>query len=192
MALTRKFLESQGLNEAQVAAIIEAHTEVTDALKNERDGYKTKAEGIPALEADRDAWKKKAEANDPSQLRAEFDAYKAQVEADKLLGSKTTAMRGALKEAGVQREDFIELLLRAVDMEQVELDGDKIKDATALIDPLRQTYGGCFATTTTQGTPPTDPPSSGAKALTREQIAGMSEAEINANWSAVQAAIGQT
>ena len=44
MALTRKFLEALGIEQAKIDEIISAHTEVTDALKADRDSYKEKAE----------------------------------------------------------------------------------------------------------------------------------------------------
>ena len=44
MALTRKFLEALGIEQAKIDEIISAHTEVTNALKADRDSYKEKAE----------------------------------------------------------------------------------------------------------------------------------------------------
>ena len=57
MAFTRKFLESAGLTEAQVSAVMEEHVSVTDALKKERDGYKEQAESIPDLKKQIDGYK---------------------------------------------------------------------------------------------------------------------------------------
>lgn len=191
-SLTRKLLKSLGLSDEVIETIIEAHTDVTDALRNERDGYKTKAESITALEKERDQLKAQLDkAGDAAKVRAEFDAYKAQVETDRANAVREQALRRALKDAGVQRDEFVELLMGKADLTGAEMDGDKLKDAAALIDPLKASYGGCFATTTTQGTAPVNPPTNGQQKLTREQIEGMSEAEINANWSAVQASIGQ-
>ena len=39
MALTRRFLKGMGLTEEQVDTIIEAHTEVTDGLKEQINQY---------------------------------------------------------------------------------------------------------------------------------------------------------
>ena len=44
MALTRKFLSAMGIEQDKVDEIINAHVEVTDALKEERDRYKADAD----------------------------------------------------------------------------------------------------------------------------------------------------
>ena len=46
MALTRAFLKGMGLTEEQVSAIIEAHTDSTEALKAQRDQYKRDADQL--------------------------------------------------------------------------------------------------------------------------------------------------
>lgn len=191
-SLTRKLLKSLGLSDEVIETIIEAHTDVTDALKQERDGYKTKAEAVTALEQECDSLKDQlAKAGDAAKVQADFDAYKAQVESDRLDDQKAAAVRKALKAAGVQRESFEKLLLQGVDLDKVELDGNSVKDADALIAPLKESYAECFAVTQTKGVPPVNPPAGAPQKLTREQIDGMSEAEIIKNWPAVQAAIGQ-
>ena len=46
MALTRRFLKGMGLTEEQVDTIIEAHTEVTDGLKEQINQYKADADKL--------------------------------------------------------------------------------------------------------------------------------------------------
>ena len=192
MALTRKFLKSMGLEDEKIDSIIEAHTETVDALKKERDDAITRAESITELEKERDSLREQLDnAGDADKVKAEFDAYKAQVEADKMNAGKKAALAAAFKEAGVQRDDFVDLLLRAVDLDAVEMDGDKLKDSAAVIDPFKQSHGSCFAVTQTQGVPTVNPPAGAPQKLTREDVNRMSEQEILANWGAVQAAIGQ-
>lgn len=165
MAFTRNFLRSAGLTDEQIAAVIEAHTEVTDALKHERDEWKGKAESIEALTKERDDLKAKLEkAPDAAKVQAEFDAYKKQVESEKTNAAKTAAVKKALKAAGVQREAFETLLLGKVDLDKVTLDGDGVKDPDALIKPLKDSFADCFATENIQGTPPANPPSGGTGA----------------------------
>ena len=50
MALTRNMLKGMGLTDEQVSAIIDAHTDTTDALKAQRDQYKADAEKLPAVQ----------------------------------------------------------------------------------------------------------------------------------------------
>ena len=192
MALTRKLLKGMGLTDEQVETIIEAHTESTDGLKNQLAQYKTDAEKLPGVQQELDALKAAGDGGYKEKYEAEhgaFEAYKTQVETEKTNAVKAAAVRKALKDAGVQRDAFGDLLMSKVDLAKVEMDGDAIKDVAALIDPLTAGYGDCFATTITTGTPPATPPSGGGVTITRDQIKGMSRDEINANWDAVQAAL---
>lgn len=52
MSLTRKLLESMGLESDKVSTIIEAHAETVDALKAKIEEYKINAEKVPALQND--------------------------------------------------------------------------------------------------------------------------------------------
>lgn len=163
MALTRNYLKSMGLTEEQVNAIIENHTEVTEALKKERDGYKAKAEGTEAVTKERDELKGKlADAEkaggDAAKVKADFDAYKQQIETEKANGAKKTLVRKALEDAGANAA-ALDLLLSTVDLNKVEMDGDALKDADAVLSPIKEAHAGLFGTVETGGTPPANPPS---------------------------------
>lgn len=171
MALTRNFLKSMGLNEEQISAVIEGHTDTVTALTKERDEARNAAAQVDALTRERDDYKTKLEkAGDAAKVQADFDAYKQQVENDKANAVKSTAVRAALKAAGVNREEFADLLMGKVDLSKVELDGDKVKDTDALIAPLKSGYAGCFGTVTDKGTPPANPPAGGGKGMTKAEI----------------------
>lgn len=159
MALTRNFLKAMGLNDEQVGSIIDNHVETVDALKKERDAYKAQAEAADGIAKERDSYKEQlAKAGDAAKVQADFDAYKAQVEGEKTNAAKTKAVRAALKAAGVNRDEFADLLMGKVDLGKVELDGDKVKDADALISPLKGSYGGCFGEIMDKGTDKMNPP----------------------------------
>ena len=192
MALTRKLLKGMGLTDEQVDTIIEAHTESTDGLKNQLAQYKTDAEKLPGVQQELDALKAAGDGGYKEKYEAEhsaFETYKTQVETEKTNAVKTAAVSKALKDAGVQRDVFVDLLMSKIDLGKVEIEGDGVKDVAALIDPLKSSYGDCFATIITTGTPPANPPSGGNGVITRDQVKGMSRDEINANWDAVQAAL---
>lgn len=166
MALTRNFLKSMGLTDEQVNAIIENHTDTVEGLKAERDGYKATAEKQTQNEAEiarltNELAEARKNSGDAAKVQAEFDAYKHQVETDKTNAAKTAAVRKAFKAAGVQREEFIDLLLSKVDLSAVELEGDAVKESAKLIDPMKESYAGCFAETTQQPLPQKNPPSGG-------------------------------
>ena len=50
MSLTRKALSAMGIEDEKIDQIIEMHTDVTNALKEERDTYKADAEKLPAVQ----------------------------------------------------------------------------------------------------------------------------------------------
>ena len=106
MALTRKFLAALGIEGDKVDEIINAHTDVTDALKEERDRYKADAEKLPAVEDELNAFKEKAAGEDPykekfEKLQAEYDSFKADVEAKATTAQKEKAFRQALIDIGI-------------------------------------------------------------------------------------------
>ena len=141
MALTRKFLAALGVEEDKANEIINAHTEVTDALKNERDSYKEDAEKLPAVQkeldelksaGDNDKWKVKYEA-----LKEEYEGFKAELDAKQTHATKTDAYKALLKEAGIA-DKRIEAVLKVSDIDSVELDADgKIKDADSLLTGIK-------------------------------------------------------
>lgn len=159
MALPRGMLKAMGLNEEQISSIIEGHTDTVTALTRERDEARAAAAKVDELTRERDEYKSRAEkAGDAAKVQADFDAYKAQVEGEKTNAAKTKAVRAALKAAGVNRDEFADLLMGKVDLGKVELDGDKVKDADALISPLKGSYGGCFGEIMDKGTDKMNPP----------------------------------
>lgn len=184
---------------ADIRAILgEAHTEdienrlvalhlgVVDPLKDSLQTYKTDAEKLPGVQKELDDLKK---AGNAAEVRAAFDAYKQQVEGEKANAAKTSAVRAALKAAGVNRDEFADLLLGKVDLSKVEMDGDKVKDPAALVEPLKSSYAGCFGVVDDNGTPPSNPPSGGGKSYTAAEIRSMTPAQINENWDAIRASL---
>lgn len=172
MALTRNYLKSMGLTEEQVNAIIENHTDSIDGLKAELATARAAAETVEALTKERDELKDKlSKAGDAAKVQAEFDAYRQQVETEKANAAKSAAVRKALKASGVQREEFLDLLMGKVELDKVEMDGDAVKDEASFVAPFKAAYAGCFASESEQGTKLQNPPSGGGTRMTKEQIA---------------------
>ena len=152
--------------------LIALHLGVVDPLKDQLQTYKADAEKLPGVLKELDDLKA-GDGDYKAKYEAEAKAHKAyrdQVETDKANAVKSTAVRAALKAAGVNRDEFAELLLGKVDLSKVELDGDKVKDADGLIAPLKGSYAGCFGTVTDKGTPPANPPAGGGKGMTKAEI----------------------
>ena len=179
MALTRNFLKSMALTDEQVNAIIEAHAETVDGLKTRITEAQQAAQGIEAVTQERDQFKNELEtlrksSGDAVKVQAEFDAYKQQVEASQLAGKKRDALDALFKENGVQRDTFRAAMLKAWNLDTVELDENgAVKDPDSIANAIKTDYADFVATTQTTGVPPATPPAGGggARKMTREEIA---------------------
>ena len=168
MALTRKMLKAMGLEDEKIDQIIEAHSETVEALKEDRDKYKTDAEKLPGVRKELDELKetvKKDEGKDPYKvkydaLKEEFETFKKDVSAKETKAGKENAYKELLKEAGVS-EKRIAAVLRVSDVDSIELDTDgKIKDADKLKENIKKEWSDFIVTESTEGastpTPPKD------------------------------------
>ena len=180
MAFTRKFLSALGIEADKVDEIIAAHTEVTDALKEERDKYKADAERLPDIEKRLAEAEKKVEGNDPYKekyeaLQKEYDDYKAEVTNKETTAKKESAFRGILKEIGIP-EKRMDSVIKVSDINGIELTENGIKDAETLKAKLKDEWSDFIATKSTEGAPSANPPSNtGKTTMTREQIRAIAD-----------------
>lgn len=153
-SLTRKFLDSLGVDEKAQEQIIERHNEVLTEIKDERDKYKTDAEGKEEIQKQLDDLKKKQEESEgtPTELEkvkkdladktAEFEKYKNNIEAKETKAKKEEAYRKLLKDAGIS-EKRIDIVLKASPNEIDALTFDKegnIKDSDKLTASIKETW----------------------------------------------------
>ena len=144
MGLTRKALKAMGLTEEQVDSIIEAHTEVVDALKEEAGRYKADAEKLPSVEAEletakqtiadgnKDSWQVKYEA-----IKEDFEAYKNAENAKKTKADKENAYRAILRDVGIS-DKRIDAIMRVTDLTEKELGEDgSFTDAETLKESVK-------------------------------------------------------
>lgn len=183
MALTRKMLKAMGIEEDAIEQIIEAHTETTDALKEQRDEYKGQAEKAKGLEGELERVKGqlKEALEDGSQdelkreldkrskeleeaqaanqkLQGEFDAYKADAEAENVKRQKTDAYKELLDKAGIAPK-YAGKVLKVTSLDGIELDEDGgIKDADKAIESIKSEWPEFIAKKQTQGAKPENPP----------------------------------
>ncbi len=193
MALTRKFLKAMGIDEEKIEQIIDAHSETVTALKGEIETARQDGDGLQTITKERDGLKKQLEtlqaaSGDAAKVQAAFDAYKAGVEAEKTGEIKTKAVLKALEDKGIRKA--AQAIIKGLDLSALEIDGEQVKGLDAFIAPIIQENDWAIETTTTQGVPPVNPPSGGAKTTyTRADIERMSADEINRNWAAIQASL---
>lgn len=188
MALTRKYLKALDIEDAKIDQIIEAHTEVTDSLKADRDKYKEDAEAaaeiqkkLDAMTKERDKLQIKLDGDESYKAKYEsehqaFEDYKKGVDADKVKTSKVNAYKALLKKAGVKDTDNGKRyndIVRITDFDDIELDDNgNIKDADSVVESIKSEWSGFVATTKTTGADTETPPANnhGDKKMTIEEI----------------------
>ena len=77
MAFTRALLKTLGLSEDQVQSVIDAHLEVVNPLKEERDRLKVDAEKLPSITKQRDEYKAIVDKGDYEARRSKSTRLKS-------------------------------------------------------------------------------------------------------------------
>lgn len=178
MALTRKFLKALGIEDEKIDQIIEEHTAVADRMNGEIEKYKADAEKLPGLQRDLetaqaeltaakdDGWKDKHD-----KIKQEFETYKADVAAKETKAAKEAAVRSYYQSKNITGK-ALEIAMRGsgTEIEALELEDGKIKDASALDALVSGDFSGLVGETRTEGAPTATPPtgtSGGQAANTR-------------------------
>lgn len=163
MALTRKALKAMGIEDEKIDQIIEMHTETVNALKEEREGFREKAEQYDTLKKELDGlkngkdWKAEHDA-----VKKAFDDYKKTVTENEIAAAKTKAGRAYFESKGIKGGN-LEIAMRGAkdEISALELDGDKIKDTKALDALISGDYKGLIVSESTKGADPVNPPAGG-------------------------------
>jgi hypothetical protein len=166
-------LKAMGIEDEKIDQIIEAHTEVTDALKNENEGLKKKAADYDTVKKELDVlkanptddWKEKHD-----KVKKEFDDYKNGIESEKTLASKKNAVKSIIEGAGIKDPAIVELIMLKTKYDDIELDGDKVKDAEALTNTLKTDYSAYVEKDSKGGAKVDNPPSKSGGRMTAEEI----------------------
>ena len=175
MAFTRKLLKSMGIEDEKIDQIIDAHTEVTDALKAERDKYKASAEELANAKKELDEIKAKPDDGYKDKYEQEhqaFSEYKAKVAEEKATAEKKSLYRKVLQEAGVDAKR-IDSVMRVADLSSVTVkEGEieeadlssvtvkegEIEDRDALIESVKTDWADFIPATSTNPAKPEKPP----------------------------------
>ena len=138
MALTRKFLAAMGIEDAQVQAIIDAHMETVSGLQDEIKGYKdtiTKAQAdsqtLATVQTELDELKKADYKGKYEAEKTAHEALKTSVENEKTKGAKEAALKAYFESKNIKAGN-LNIAMRGVSLDDIELEEDKIKDTTAL------------------------------------------------------------
>lgn len=183
MALTRKLLKGMGLTEEQVDTIIEAHTDTVDGLKADIEKYKGDAEKLPGVQKELDDLKAAGDGGYKEKYEKEHKAFEdfktAQTEKE-TRQAKEAAYRELLKAAGVS-EKRIPAILKVTDLNGIEMDGDKIKDADKHTQTVKTEWAEFVETSNTTGANTNTPPANNQTPAAPKNIAEALRAKMNSN-----------
>lgn len=175
MALTRRLLKGMGLTDEQMDTIIEAHTDTVDGLKADLAKYKTDAEQLPKVQRELDTLKAAGDGGYQEKyekVKKDFDDYKAEVSTKETKAAKEKAVRAYYESKGITGKS-LDIAIRGsgAEIDALELDGDKIKDTSALDELVKGTFSGLVSTTETRGAQTSNPPASNTGgAMTKADI----------------------
>lgn len=183
MALTRKLLKGMGLTDEQVDTIIEAHTDTVDGLKQDINKYKGDAEKLPKVQKELDDLKAAGDGGYKEKYEKEhkaFEDFKQAQTAKETRQAKETAYRELLKAAGVS-EKRIPAILKVTDLNAIEMDGDKIKDADKHTQTVKTEWADFVESSNTTGANTTTPPANNQTPAAPKSIAEALRAKMNSN-----------
>lgn len=174
MALTRKWLRAQGIDDEKIDLIIEAHTETVDALKTERDDYKAAADKLTGVQKELDDLKASSSGNDDYKAKydkehADFEAYKADAAAKESRAEVERLYRAELSALGItgKRADQV---IRVTDLSGVTAKDGKLADAESIQKTIREDWADFIPAKHVKGQiVPTPPKNDGGK-MTRDEI----------------------
>lgn len=169
MALTRRMLKALGIEDEKADEIIAAHTESTDALKQQRDEYKAKAEAKATTSTE----PKPKDPEPGDEYKAKYDAekkafedYKANIAAEKAEADKRAKYRELIVKAGVDSKR-VDSVLKVSDLSEIKVKDGAIEGADDLVKSIKEDWADFIPTTQKVGANAPNPPKNdgGAKKL---------------------------
>ena len=194
MSLTRKLLKGMGLTDEQVDTIIEAHTDTVDGLKEQVKTYKADAEKLPNVQKELDDLKAAGDGGFKEKFEKEhsdFENFKKTIQEKETKAAKESAAKAFFESKGITGNS-LEIAMRgsSAEIAALDLDGEKIKDSSALDALVNGTFKALVSTTTTKGANIPNPPvTTPNKTYSADDIRKMSPAEINKNWDSIKASL---
>lgn len=200
MALTkaqvREILSAAGVDgdhmKDAVDKIIDGHLASIDALREEVDTRKAEVEKLKGVQKELDtvkaeldtaksdletsrkgSYKEKYET-----LQKEFDTYKGEQTAKEAKAAKEAAVRAYYESKGITGKS-LDIAMRgsSAEIEALELENGKIKDAAALEALVKGDFSGLVSTTITTGANTATPPAnSGGHKMTKDEIMNIKNA----------------
>lgn len=171
MALTKakvkEILSKAGVEadsmDATVESIMNGHIASIDALREERDGYKSDAEKLPEVQKELDDLKKANEGSEDyekkyNDLKQEYDSYKSDQSAKAEKAAKDKAYRAMLKDIGVS-DKRLDSIMRVTDLSNIKLDKEgAIEGLDEIKESTKTEWADFIATDGKQGADTHNPP----------------------------------
>lgn len=178
MSLTRKFLSDLGVDAEKIEQIINAHTEVTDSLKTERDTYKTDAEKLAEVQKKLDVAEKKI--TESEDFRKQLEELRGEISAKETAEKKSGAFRKLLKEKGYSDKGIDKIAKYGGYLDGIELDENgSIKNVEKLVTSVESEWSEYKPSETTTYTTPSTPPKSTINTGTKSEVSQYAEAYYN-------------
>lgn len=122
------------------------------------------------------------------------DEYKSKYEAlEEKYNNLQTQYKGGLLTEQLKKEGFNERILKfltkEIDLENLEIENDTIKDWDNIVNPLKENYSDFIKQESVSGLGSVQPPRQAQTHFTTEQINNMTTEEINANWDSISASL---
>ena len=173
--MTRRALKAMGIEDEKIDEIITMHTETVEGLKADVAKYKADAEQLPKVQRELDTLKAAGDGGYQEKyekVKKDFDDYKAEVRGKEAKAAKEKAARAYYESKGITGKS-LDIAIRGsgTEIESLEMDGDKIKDTSALDELVNGTFSGLVATTETRGAQTSNPPANNnGSAMTKADI----------------------
>lgn len=173
MALTRSMLKGMGLSDEQIGAIIDAHAETVDGLKDSLKAAKADADKLKAVQKELDDLKSTNGDDYRAKYEkehADFDEYKKTVANEKATAEKRSLYRELLRECGVDAKR-IDSVMKVADIDAAKVKDGKIENVEDLTKSIKSEWSDFIATDSTRGANVQTPPQGkGSTKMTREEI----------------------
>ena len=202
MALTkaqvREILSTAGVDREHMSDAvdksIDGHLASINVLREEADKYKADAEKLPNVQKELDdlkaagdgGWEEKAK-----DFEKKYNDLVAENKNKETKAAKESAAKAFFESKGITGNS-LEIAMRgsSAEIAGLDLDGEKIKDSSALDALVNGTFKALVSTTTTKGANIPNPPiTTPNKAYSADDIRKMSPAEINKNWDSIKASL---
>lgn len=154
MAFTRNFLKTMSLTDEQVQAIMEEHTNVTEALKAQRDKfendaktYKAEADKLPELQKQLQDAQSEDYRTKYEKEHQDYENYKTQIAKEAETAKTKAAYRKLLADEKIN-EKRIDSIMKLTDFSEMKLDKDgKLENLDALKKNIGDEWGEFKVTT---------------------------------------------